>query len=310
MERQNGSEGLEDLYSIVAFKADPPNLASRVGFGIFELDRAGGILYRNGYVVRLQPQPMAILIALVERAGEDITREELRNLLWPDGRFVEFDASIGTAIRKIRHVLGDSLTNPIFIRTLHGRGFRFIAPVHAMVEELVPVETAIQKAPEVEIRSWWRRYGPRLTIGVAAVLAGIAVLLFKFGGLALDRSRSVRFSIDLPAGQVFRFYSGRRIAISPDGQTVGYIAQFHGVRQIFTGRISDASFRPVPGTENAMSLGFSPRGDWLIFLQRGELRKVSIDGRVMATGQPVLLSVVEGARDCLQTASADLSTRD
>ena len=59
MERQNGGQGLEDRYSIVAFKADPPNLASRVRFGVFELDRAGGILYRKGYVVRLQPQPMA-----------------------------------------------------------------------------------------------------------------------------------------------------------------------------------------------------------------------------------------------------------
>lgn len=102
----------------------------------------------------------------------------------PDGRFVEFDASIGTAIRKIRHVLGDSLTNSIFIRTLHGRGFRFIAPVHAIIENPVAGETGSVKAAQADTGKAYRLWLP---IGAFAVLAGIAVLLFKFGGLALDR---------------------------------------------------------------------------------------------------------------------------
>src|SRR5260370_39199417 len=120
-----------------------PASPARYGFGIFELDRTRGVLYRKGVEVKLQPQPMAILVTLVERAGQEVSREDLRAQLWPEGTFVEFESSINTAVRKIRQALGDSPENPIFIRTIHGKGFCFIAPVHLVVNmpgRAVPAE--------------------------------------------------------------------------------------------------------------------------------------------------------------------------
>ena len=100
-----------------------------VRFGSFELDRASGELRKAGARVRLQEQPFQVLRALVERPGEVVTREELRERLWPGDTFVEFDDGLNTAVRKIRQALGDSADNPRFVETLPKRGYRFIAPV-------------------------------------------------------------------------------------------------------------------------------------------------------------------------------------
>jgi Tol biopolymer transport system component/DNA-binding winged helix-turn-helix (wHTH) protein len=106
----------------------------RVRFGVFELDRVAGDLFRKGQPVKLAPQPMAILIALVNKAGREVTREELA-ALWPEGTFVDFEAGIGSCVRKIRVALGDSAENPMFVKTLHGRGFCFIAAVQLVFPE-------------------------------------------------------------------------------------------------------------------------------------------------------------------------------
>ena len=113
----------------------------RVRFGVFELDRAAGRLFRKRQPVKLAPQPMAMLIALVNKAGREVTREELA-ALWPEGTFVDFEAGIGSCVRKIRLALGDSAENPIFVKTIHGRGFCFIAAVQYMLPEASEVEAA------------------------------------------------------------------------------------------------------------------------------------------------------------------------
>ena len=98
-------------------------------FGSFELDLATGELRKSGVRIKLQEQPFQVLRALVERPGEVVTREELRERLWPGDTFVEFDDGLNTAVRKIRQALGDSADNPRFVETLPRRGYRFIAPV-------------------------------------------------------------------------------------------------------------------------------------------------------------------------------------
>ncbi len=103
--------------------------ASLARFGVFELDPAGGELRKSGRRVRLQGQPFQILSLLVERSGQIVTREELRQQLWPADTFVDFDHSLNTAINKIRDALGDSATNPRFLETVARRGYRFLAPV-------------------------------------------------------------------------------------------------------------------------------------------------------------------------------------
>jgi Tol biopolymer transport system component/DNA-binding winged helix-turn-helix (wHTH) protein len=87
-------------------------------------------LRRNGVRVRLQKQPFSVLAVLLEHAGDVVTREELRQRLWPSDTFVGFDNSLNTAINKIREALGDSAEDPHFVETLPRRGYRFIAPVY------------------------------------------------------------------------------------------------------------------------------------------------------------------------------------
>jgi DNA-binding winged helix-turn-helix (wHTH) protein len=98
-------------------------------FGTFELDARARELRKQGMRVKLQEQPFHVLTALLQRPGEVVTREELRNQNWPPDTFVDFDNSLNTAINKLREALGDSADNPRFIETLPRRGYRFIAPV-------------------------------------------------------------------------------------------------------------------------------------------------------------------------------------
>lgn len=100
-------------------------------FGIFEADQHTGELRKQGRRVPLQGQPFDILIMLLEQPGQLISRTQIRERLWPEGTFVDFDHSLNTAVNKIRDVLGDSASSPRFIETLARRGYRFIAPVQA-----------------------------------------------------------------------------------------------------------------------------------------------------------------------------------
>jgi DNA-binding winged helix-turn-helix (wHTH) protein/tetratricopeptide (TPR) repeat protein len=99
------------------------------GFGLYRLDPAHGALTRDSARVRVQDQPFQLLLLLVEHAGQIVSREEIRNRLWPQNTFVEFDKSLGVAVLKVREALGDDASNPRFIETIPRRGYRFIAPV-------------------------------------------------------------------------------------------------------------------------------------------------------------------------------------
>ena len=98
-------------------------------FGLFEAEAETGKLLREGVRVKLQEQPFRVLCLLLERAGEVVSREELRQALWPADTYVEFDGSLNAALKRLRYALGDSADNPIFIETLPRRGYRFLAPV-------------------------------------------------------------------------------------------------------------------------------------------------------------------------------------
>jgi DNA-binding winged helix-turn-helix (wHTH) protein len=98
-------------------------------FATFEVDLRSGELRRQGVRVKIQEQPFHVLTVLLQRPGEVVTREELRNHNWSPDTFVDFDNSLNTAINKLREALGDSADNPRFIETLPRRGYRFIAPV-------------------------------------------------------------------------------------------------------------------------------------------------------------------------------------
>jgi DNA-binding winged helix-turn-helix (wHTH) protein len=113
-----------------------------VRFAVFEVDLAAGELRKNGARLRLQEQPFQVLAVLLENAGRIVTREDLRQKIWPADTFVDFDHSLNTAVNKIRDVLGDSAPSPRFVETLPRRGYRFIAPVNG-------VEALAAKSPDV-----------------------------------------------------------------------------------------------------------------------------------------------------------------
>jgi DNA-binding winged helix-turn-helix (wHTH) protein len=100
-----------------------------VRFGAFEVDLGDESLHKNGVRIRAQGKPLQILILLLEHAGDVVTRDDLRQRLWPEGTFVDFEHGLNTAVKKLREALGDDPDNPRFVQTVPRQGYRFIAPV-------------------------------------------------------------------------------------------------------------------------------------------------------------------------------------
>lgn len=114
-------------------------------FGAYEVDPGSGELRKSGLRLRVQEQPFQVLLVLLARTGEVVTREELRQKLWPADTFVDFDHSLNTVINKLREALSDSAANPRFIETLARRGYRFLAPVE-FIEKQSAVATGAPPA--------------------------------------------------------------------------------------------------------------------------------------------------------------------
>ena len=157
--------------------ANPAGHKNVFRFGLFEADAASGELLKQGERVRLQDQPFRMLILLLERPGELITREELREKLWPDNTFVEFDSGLKVALKKVRDALGDDAENPRFVETLPRRGYRFIAQVSIKAPTSLPdgplasTESFIASKPSVEPLPIPRQRSPfRPYIAVAALI--------------------------------------------------------------------------------------------------------------------------------------------
>lgn len=151
-------------------------------FDRFELLPEAEELRKNGVRIHLPPQPFRVLLLLVERAGEIVTREEIQEQLWGSEVFVDFEQGINTAIRRIRFALNDHAETPRFLQTLPRRGYCFLGPVERVVpaveapvegigEPLRVVEPWVPEAPEAA--------RPRSFARVAAVLAALAMLLFS-----------------------------------------------------------------------------------------------------------------------------------
>lgn len=106
--------------------SDQPRI---VRFGSFEVDKLTGELRKKGSRVKLQQQPFQILLMLLQRKGDIVTREELRQRLWPEDTFVDFDHGLNAAVKRLREALGESADSPVFIETLARRGYRFAVPI-------------------------------------------------------------------------------------------------------------------------------------------------------------------------------------
>lgn len=148
--------------------------AGIVRFGQFHADLETGELYKRGVRVRLQGQPFQVFAILLEHPGELVTREVLRQRVWPEDTFVDFDHALNTSITKIRSALGDDADNPRFVETLARRGYRFIAPVDKPTPAVLAA--AVPKGEYEGLRAkQWLAVGATLL----AVLSGVGIWRFS-----------------------------------------------------------------------------------------------------------------------------------
>ncbi|MFY9725753.1 MAG: winged helix-turn-helix domain-containing protein [Bryobacteraceae bacterium] len=178
-------------------------------FATFEVDASSRELFKQGRKVKLQEQPFELLLALLERPGEVLAREELKQRIWPDDTVVDFDRGLNRAVNRIRDALGDSAENPRFVETLPRRGYRFIAPVQELaVMDAMPVtnshtEGVTQESPAGPTSSTRALAGKRTLLAAAAAMALAAVLYWNPGNWR------DRFTTASPSQQV------RSVAVLP-----------------------------------------------------------------------------------------------
>jgi DNA-binding winged helix-turn-helix (wHTH) protein len=137
-----------------------PNQPRVVKFGVFEVDLTAGEVRKAGMKRKLAGQPFQVLQALLERPQEIVTREELRQRIWPGNIFVDYELALKKAVNRLREVLGDSAESPHFIETIPRRGYRFLGAVEAMERPLA--------VPPTRLKARWRLAGG---LALAAIVA-------------------------------------------------------------------------------------------------------------------------------------------
>lgn len=157
-------------------------------FGPYEVDFSIGELRKSGMHIKVQDQPLQILEMLLERPGELVTREQLRERLWAADTFVDFDHSLNSAIKKLRHALGDDAETPRFVETLARRGYRFIVPVTSA--DAMPIQTAPQ-AVRVAPDGRRARIVVALTLAVVVGIIGVVLLPFWRRGVSPPQIESI-----------------------------------------------------------------------------------------------------------------------
>ena len=153
----------------------PETLRRIVRFGAFELDQRAGELRKHGLRIKLRGQPLDVLLMLLERPGELVTREDLQKRLWAVDTYVDFEHSLNAAIKRLRAALGDSADSPRFVETLARRGYRFIAPL-SQSEETQLVNDLPAPAPESQPPAGRRRTVLAVTLAFGLVLMAAIAL--------------------------------------------------------------------------------------------------------------------------------------
>src|SRR5215813_3745782 len=195
-----------------------------IRFGVFELDLPMGELRKHGAKLQLQPKPLQMLEMLLERPGEVVTRQELRQRLWGEDTFVDFESGLNTAANRLRIRLGDSAENPRYIETLARTGYRLIAPVEKVDRDAPPAEV-----PPFEVSPAAPPPDPRRSLWLLAIPAVLVLLVAVYLAVRPGPASRVHFrQLSFRPGQVL----GARFA--PDGHTILYSAQWdREPRQLF-----------------------------------------------------------------------------
>lgn len=164
-------------------------------FGVFEVNEAVGELRKHGIRIKLHSQPFQVLVMLLEKPSEVVTREEMRQRLWGGNTFVDFDHGLNTAVNKIREALDDSASQPRYVETVSGKGYRFLAPVALRASVAKTSGNAVVAAP------------PKLSLEAAAQMP-LDTLLAASHELPLAPRMLVRTLLLLVQAMYLAFYLG------------------------------------------------------------------------------------------------------
>lgn len=149
-----------------------------VRFDVFEIDSQAGELRKEGRRVKVQEQPFRVLSVLVRRAGQVVTREELRERLWPADTFVDFDHGLNSAVARLREALGDSADHPLFVETIAKRGYRFIGSLQTTAQPEAPSSEESKEKNDRIASPKPQRLRLIVSLGLALVCASVAAVLY------------------------------------------------------------------------------------------------------------------------------------
>ena len=248
--------------------ASPAHRPSVFCFGQFELDAANGELRKGGVSLKLHPQPFQVLLLLVERPRQIVTRDEIRGCLWGGNTFVDFERGINSCVNQIRATLGDDPEKPRYVETLPRRGYRFIAAVTNGASQQRANLVPLAVLPECDNGSRPTVHTPARKAVYAAV-AGILVLAAATTAF-LYYHRSARPAPSKEWEQL-TFFTDSAVypALSPDGRMLAFIRgsdSFLGAGQIYIKLLPGG--QPVQLTHDTslkLSPAFSPEGSNLTY---------------------------------------------
>jgi TolB-like protein/DNA-binding winged helix-turn-helix (wHTH) protein/Tfp pilus assembly protein PilF len=239
-------------------------MSLRLRFGDFELDIAAYELRRAGRPVRLERQPMDLLLMLVERRGQLVTRADIVDRLWGKDVFVDVETGVHTAVRKIRQALRDSPEQPVFIETVSGKGYRFIAPVEVAGEEVARPAPAPEEAPPIAP-------GPpaapvaapaRARIGLALLAVAATAGIVAWGVAGRDGPPSVVRLAVLPFENLSRDPDRDYLADGLTEETIASLGQVDPERLGVVGRTSVMTYS---GTSKSVAeIGRELDADYLV----------------------------------------------
>lgn len=265
--------------------ASPLPASPKIRFGAFELDMSAGRLFKSGIPIKLQPQPLRVLLLLTDRPGQVVTREEIQRCLWGDSTFVDFERGINFSINQIRGALSDNAEKPRYIETVPRVGYRFIAKLSESVasesaetptagtsvsgklydwpSETRVASVAIPPAPSSP-RSHWKQ--------VVALVIAITVVFALAAIYGVRRWYRRGRGLDLQSMQITRLTetgTAEDVAISPDGRYVVYALRDGEKQGLWLRQVATKSDVQIlaPDTNGFHGLTFSPDGEYIYFVR-------------------------------------------
>jgi TolB-like protein/DNA-binding winged helix-turn-helix (wHTH) protein/tetratricopeptide (TPR) repeat protein len=240
-----------------------------IRFGAFELDPTSGELLKRGVRLRLRDKPLQVLLALLERPGETVTRKELQDRLWHGDTFVEFENGLNNAVSRLREALGDSADSPRYIETLPRRGYRFVAPIESTAPPVAEIPP--QPSPPDESHRVAAAVGGATQRRRWLIAAGVAVVAVALAGLAMNWRRPAAPATNSVAVLPF-------VAASADEESADHYVAF-GLTDALISELSRVGVLKVISQTSALRY-------------RGERKALPVIARELGVGTVVEGSVV------------------